>query len=349
MVALSVIGIAAIQTNTLKAQIVVSQADMPVAGNKFVVVNDSNDASLSPSPMGPSVTWNYSGIGTTTVDTIKCVLPGSTIYGAFFPAANIALTYSLPGGLQDAFANSSAGAFSVNGVVEDFNSNTVILQFKPVAEKLFAFPMNYLSAWRSLYTYKFQVPITNPTYDSMRIKSFVFDTSTVDSWGNCTTPFGTYGVLRVMEVQRTLDSLSFQNTTTKIWKDSGRFVQADTMYQYLANGLGFPLLTMHMRGGKVMVASWLKGNGTGINEVTDNAGSLVYPNPAQTELNIKLASCEDGYVNIIDITGRQISSTKFSDKLANINTSHFANGMYFYQVFDKSSNLIDRGKFSVVK
>jgi hypothetical protein len=349
IVALSLVGLAAIQTNGLKAQIALSMADMPANGDKFVVINDSNDNTLSPSPMGASVTWNYSAIKTTTVDTLNCVLPGSTPYAGFFPASNIAIKYSLPGGPQYAYVNSAAGALNLWGIEEPILLTHVSIQFKPQPQKLYSFPENFNSAWNGMYTYRFQIHDTSSTYDSIRQLSFVQYHDTIDSWGNCTTPFGTYGVLRDQTIQRTLDSTFGQLRSDSSWHFLFRGFSGDTSYSWTANGLGFTLLSMHMKNGKVHYASWLKGNGTGINEVTDNAGSLVYPNPAQIVLNIKLATCQTGFVKIMDVTGREVSTSQFTDKMASINTSRFANGIYFYQVFDKSSNLIDRGKFSVAK
>ncbi len=114
-------------------------------------------------------------------------------------------------------------------------------------------------------------------------------------------------------------------------------------------GSAIPFLPYTCKNGSVHYASWLKSVNAGIDEITDKAGSLVYPNPANTVLNIKLVSCQNGTVSVMDMTGRQISTTAFSNQLANINTSALTNGMYFYRIADKTGNFIDAGKFTVVK
>ncbi len=345
-------GLSAFQTNALKAQILVSQADMPVSGNKFIVVNDSNAKITLPLPSGTNVVWPYDTLGTpsweTTVDTVKCVLPGATPYAGFFPSSTAALEFSLPG-LEYAYVNSTSGAFSVNGVEEMLLSNHAVIQFKPVSEKLYAFPMNYTSTWASRYIYRTQVPDTSAMYDTIRIMSFNGDTNLVDSYGNLTTPYGTKSTLRVWQVQRTLDSVFGHSRSLHTWNYLFSSFSSDTSYTWIANGLGYPMLSMKIQKGKVHLARWIKAASTGINEVADKSGSLVYPNPASTALNIKLASCENGVVKIMDITGREISSSQFSNKLAVVNTSHLVNGVYFYQVFDKTNTLVDTGKFSVAK
>jgi hypothetical protein len=108
---------------------------------------------------------------------------------------------------------------------------------------------------------------------------------------------------------------------------------------------------MKISKGKVMVASWLDSTNVdaGIAQITDKAGSLVYPNPANNILNIKLASCQTGSVAIMEVTGREISTSEFTNQLATINTSALSAGIYFYRITDRTGNYIDAGKFTVVR
>ncbi len=285
-----------------------------------------------------------------TIDTIKCTTK-TGIYAGLFPAATSEITYSI-GGLKDAYINNASNELQVYGAVEMFNLFPVPVVFRPLAEELYKYTMTYELSWSGGYTYRVQIPDTTTGYDSLRVQSFVFYHDTVDSYGMCTTPYGTRSVLRIQIIQRSIDSVYRQSDTLpRPWRYIGRQQSADTSYNWISDSLGYPMLSMQVKKGKVTVASWLKktNTGVGIDEITDKAGSLVYPNPASTELNIKLASCENGYVQVMDMTGRIVSTTQFSNKLANVSTSGFANGIYLYQVFDKTSNLVDRGKFSIAK
>jgi hypothetical protein len=51
---------------------------------------------------------------------------------------------------------------------------------------------------------------------------------------------------------------------------------------------------------------------------------------------------------VYDIAGRQIGQTEMKNGMAILNTSSFASGIYFYHVTDKSGNILDNGKFSVL-
>jgi len=345
LLASCLLGIAA-----LKAQVTLNSTDFPAVGYKFVVVNDSN-TTYKQGAAGISVNWDFSYLADTisTVDTIKCVSPSATGYAALYPGANVALEYSI-GNLEDAFLDNASGSMMLYGVVENINAHPVPLVYRPNAQELYSFPTNYTSTWGTNFGYRLQIPFHDSVFDSIRVMSFVRDTNYIDAYGNCTTPFGTYGTLRRWEVQLTLDSTFLYDTVSSKWVYLRRSLAADTSYAWIANGLGYPLLSMQIKGGHAKVASWLKKTSTtGIEEITDNAGSLVYPNPANNVLNIKLASCQNGSVIIMDMTGRQILTTEFSNKLANINTSVLPAGMYFYRVADKTGNFIDAGKFTVVR
>ncbi len=334
----------------LNAQITASTSDFPAVGDKFVVVNDSN-AAVVPTPSGPGVTWNYSSLTSSTIDTIKCVSPSSTTFAGFYPAANVALEYSI-GNLLDAYVNNASSELQLYGEVENINAHPYPVVYRPSSQELYKFTLTYLEGWSGNYAYRIQIPVNDSIFDSLRIQSLVGYNDTVDSYGVCTTPYGTKNVLRHRNITHTLDSTFVRDTVTGKWVyvPHSRTLNGDTTYSWIADSLGYPMLTMNMKNGAVKVASWLKNTSvTGIEQITYNAGSLVYPNPANTVLNIKLASAENGSVVIMDITGRQISTTDFSNKLANINTSALANGLYFYRISDKTGNFIDAGKFTVVK
>jgi hypothetical protein len=76
---------------------------------------------------------------------------------------------------------------------------------------------------------------------------------------------------------------------------------------------------------------------------------LAYPNPASTEITFKISSGENQFIRISDITGRELSSSLIYNNQVQINVSAYASGIYIYEVFDKSGNAVNRGKFSVVK
>jgi hypothetical protein len=344
-------GITAFQPEKLKAQITALATDFPKIGGVYVVANDSTTQSYSPSPMGANVVWNYDTLSITTIDTLKGINPAGPDT-VFYPNASLELTYSI-GALKSAFLTNTFNELELWGVLELVNAHQYPVVYRPSSQELYEYPLAYKDSWKGGYAYRIQGPDSAIGYDSLRINYYADYKDTVDSWGKCTTPFGTKNVLRHRQTELTLDSAFRQSDTVPHpWRyiNHSSTVTRDTTYTWIADSLGYPMLTM-TKNGTVKVASWLKKTNIydGINAVTDKAGSLVYPNPASTQLNIRLASCETGYVVIMDITGRQISTTEFNSKYANINTATLSNGMYFYRITDKMGNYIDAGKFTVMK
>lgn len=334
--------------SALKSQIVVTQADFPATGNVFAEANDSTINTYTPGASGASVTWNYSTLKDTAIDTIKCIAK-TGIFAVLFPAATSEITYSM-GNLLEAFINNGVAALNVYGGVELYNAHPLPIVYRPGVDSLYLSPTNYLSKWQSRYAYRLQIPFADSVYDSLRIQNFIIDSDYVDGFGTCITPYGTKSVLRRQQREFTLDSTYKRDTVTSTWNFIRSSRALDTSYDWVAKGLGYPMLSMKIKNGRSTVASWLKNtNATGIDEITDKSSSLVYPNPANTVLNIRLASCPNGIITVIDMTGREISITAFSNQLANINTSALPGGMYFYRITDKTGNFIDAGKFTVIK
>jgi hypothetical protein len=91
---------------------------------------------------------------------------------------------------------------------------------------------------------------------------------------------------------------------------------------------------------------------SGIPTVISNAivnKVLVYPNPSSSKVTFKMSSGENKYLRVSDITGRQFLNVPVYNNLAQINVSAYSSGIYVYEILDKSGNITDRGKFSVIK
>ncbi|MDR1113455.1 MAG: T9SS type A sorting domain-containing protein, partial [Bacteroidales bacterium] len=87
---------------------------------------------------------------------------------------------------------------------------------------------------------------------------------------------------------------------------------------------------------------------TGINEQPSNLANLsIYPNPAQTELNLDLTQLTATYATatVYDITGRAIATQQvISGQINMIDISNLTSGMHFITVSEAGHN-IWRGKF----
>jgi hypothetical protein len=88
----------------------------------------------------------------------------------------------------------------------------------------------------------------------------------------------------------------------------------------------------------------------GINEPADFSDKVkIFPNPAKDNLSIFAKIEEADNVQVVDVTGKLAGVYKIQNYSANINTSVFAGGIYFYEIRDKINKILTNGKFSVVE
>ncbi len=94
--------------------------------------------------------------------------------------------------------------------------------------------------------------------------------------------------------------------------------------------------------------AWSGYNST--NEINGIVNSVtVFPNPATNYISIS-SSIDVSTIEINDITGRLIGSYSMkNNNRATIQTTDFSPGIYIYSIFDQQKEVINRGKFEIVK
>lgn len=74
----------------------------------------------------------------------------------------------------------------------------------------------------------------------------------------------------------------------------------------------------------------------------------VYPNPARHHLQVALArSLQNGTLVVYNALGQQVTNTALNNIQNQVNISHLADGIYFYQVYE-DQQLISGGQFEVI-
>jgi len=87
---------------------------------------------------------------------------------------------------------------------------------------------------------------------------------------------------------------------------------------------------------------------TSVNDIEmSDTNVQIYPNPASDNLTIEIfSSSEKKELTIYNTLGEKILSESFSGQNHSVNVSAFANGIYFYEVWEKL-NLIAKGKIMI--
>jgi hypothetical protein len=89
---------------------------------------------------------------------------------------------------------------------------------------------------------------------------------------------------------------------------------------------------------------------TSIDKIADDIVFNLYPNPASSVLNIETDQQLFGTsIQVLDVSGKVISTQIIDNNRTIFNVSNFANGNYFFRVVNKQNEIVVNGKFAVTK
>ena len=314
--------IALVFSTALTAQITITSADMPNAGDSVLisVANsiDTNDINLT----GANFTWDYSTLIPTfqryenfdsplTFPTPFNLIfnPFNTTYGN---ENNILTSLPIPGVTLDMaydFLKESSSKFRQIGA--GYTINGAPLPFLYTSDDvIYNFPMDYLDT--DSCDYKFALPIPTIGYygqDGHRV-------NVVDGWGTLITPFGTFNTLRVKSTISAVDTLALDIL------GFGSDIPRPTRYEFkwLANGMQIPVLKVDATDvlGTITINN-VEYQDTllpGVPQLsiadysTEDFNSLVYPNPIvdNAVFQYTLKGKSQVKIRVTDIVGKTIST-----------------------------------------
>lgn len=337
-----------------QAQITVTSADVaPI----YTVLKEARDTTptVLPGGTGSNQTWNFSALANQGLDTLTFTLPQFTPYASTFPSSNLAIIRRSQGVDSYNYANLSSSSLDVVGSAADpfSTGNNIAIQL-PNPETITVFPSTMNTSFNDQAGGTFQFyfgvdPGIGFTIDSVRVHTRIQKNAVVDAWGSCTTPLGTYNVIRQNTMRTQWDTidiyaLGFWQNEFITQEDSAR------TYTYWTNGLGFPVveLTDDQNLGVITRATWTQSQPSqnGIAE-TVNAGSVrLYPNPASDVLFIDTDNAA-ALVELYSADGRLAASETLTGIHNRIGTENLSAGLYVFQVKDRSGKVIERGKFNI--
>jgi len=328
---------------------------MPAVGTTFVTAYDTTATAvsvLSPGVKGANVIWNFASLHTSYRDTSVFVAPSSTPYAASFAGANLAdSVFGTPG---YNYLNSSSSILSIVGSEQNAQGYMVAVVFNtPITE--LNLPAHYGDIDGGSVVAKVPpVAVTYPGFDSAKGVIYVTYADTIDAYGTIATPlYSSYNTLRQKHYELDIDTLFVHSTSGNTWQYLSLIPPTKTKvyeYRWYANNLGSMAAMMQMdtTNKKPTSFQWYNGLPDGVNEISQAHNTIAYPNPATSQINFRYSAQNAQNIFVYDITGRQIGQTEIMNGMATLNTTSLSSGMYFYHVTDKSGNVLDNGKFSVL-
>jgi hypothetical protein len=269
------------------AQITIASADLPSAGNSFLLSTADTLLALDPEPTGENYTWDFSFLEPVAQSTENWVSPLETdiLYFFLFGSSNVAQSVFLPEipGLEltDAynFYQKNSSKFAQSGLAGKFTGLPIVIPFEN-EDRIFSLPLNYGDSETDESAFEFEVPtVANLREERSR-------SNTVDGWGTLITPFGSFDVLRHKSVVDIRDTIS---------GSLGNFsVERRTIeYRWLGNGTGLPLLQIDAQEitgmsfvSRIAYQDSLRVEPLGINATLFQQSDL-FPNPAQTAVTLR--------------------------------------------------------------
>lgn len=192
------------------AQITITRANMPVAGEQFIFSTTNDQIDIKPT--GANHNWDFSKLQPGLNDTFIFKRPAdiSMLY-AFAFTGSVALKQpgGLGGGQGDAyqFFKASSTTYSQVGLGINVIASDLPIKYND-EDEVYNFPLNFRRKDSSTFAGKQDIPgIGKIVIKGIRITE-------VDGWGTITTPYKTYNCLRVRSFVREIDSLAGQGFMT---------------------------------------------------------------------------------------------------------------------------------------
>jgi hypothetical protein len=329
----SVYLIAAIFTFHISvAQITINRNDMPGLGDTLRITN-TNASAINLLQTGPDYTWDFSSLsgGAQEILDYKNIL--QTPYFLFFP--NI-FTFGIktpdigfgPFSFTDMynFFLIDNNQFSYSGIGLKFQGNPFGASYSK-NDRIYNFPLRYNDVDSNTFSFTVDLPGIG------KYKSSGYRKTTVDGWGEITTPYGTFNCLRLNAYINSIDSI-----TVSVFGFNYSFgiPSEKREYQWLAKGLKAPVLSVEGRilfGNFTITKAYFRGIPINIPTNTPSRNTTAswnaFPNPGKQGWNFDLdPSWSGGKFILFDMQGRQLKEITISGTRMVIDIQGAQTGIY---------------------
>lgn len=322
------------------AQITITNADLPGAGDIFIYDLSNDLLSEDFSMTGAGYTWNYSSAQSSNVDTLSVVSVGSTpvAYQYYFnnqwTQPDHYSDYAQPGQDIDAM-----GQVTITDRFDYFGINTNSLEMKGFGAKvngvpasvkydtidqIYPFPMTFgMNTHNSVGYYLASVPNMG-TYGQ-----WIRREVTVDGYGSLTTPNATYSnTLRVKTVLLQTDT---------VYVDQFMYGQTfdrpeEIIYEWFTNTEKMPVMKVVLRNGQPTEAKYLLEITSGTDELFSDGLSLLTLDENGIYQVVGVLTNSD--VVIYDVNGKCLGHSSQN----NIDLRDATPGLYFIIVRNEASS-----------
>lgn len=344
--------------NAQAQQITITRSDFGDIGDFAVNAYDTVYAGLTTGNAGSNETWDLDTVQNHYMDTIYFKNPAATPYASSFPSANIATFNSLDSSYFFLNANSNSVSAVGSVLANPVTGTPAILPFNPSVTQI-TFPSNLGTAFNvsnatGQTTVYYHDTYAGTTFDSIRGTTIINRASIIDGWGTTHTPVGSFNTLRQKINETTSISVEIYAVSPAFGWIPVPLGGTDTTiyYFYLGNGQNWPIAEIQTNNsGTITEAKYLANAANSVPELTasGNEDLVIYPNPSAGEFNVTKLNRKASVLKIFDVRGKETGIITIDNSFTNFSMSSYPDGIYLFQVLDKTGVMISTGKLAVQK
>lgn len=370
---------------TSMAQITITNASFPVAGDSLAYAIDDFPIGINPAtPPGGNQVWDFVALQKDTSLSVVFHPAGAGDQSVQFPGADLVTL-----GQGETYFNVTNSNFDVMGYAGGDPSGlglNVVAKFNPLVPERYA-PMNFFDIKQSTTDLNLAFPTDQPpldsifsglpvNIDSMRVRINTQRLGVVDGWGTATIPGGTYSVLREKRTEYTTTNIDVYielipgfgqwiDLSTLIGGGGGgggigNFIGTDTTvsYRFLSNTEKeeIAIATMANDLASVETIRFKNNASTPIIEPVEwFSGSIqAFPNPAVEWVRFDCTNLTPGEytLKIFNILGKQVWKKNYTlsgTTSFRIDLEDFKKGTYIYSLVDKNGNSVGTKRLVILK
>lgn len=333
-------GIALFSTS-LSAQIQVTNANLPHAGNMVWLSRASGAGIADPALTGTNYTWDYSTLQyqNQKLDSFLSVSATTFAYQLYFNniflypenKSTVALAgpdIGVPGGQVtitdvDNFFRLNSSEYVQTGFGATINSIPTSVRYDPNKDMdmLYKLPLNYGNGPDSSFS-SYNISVSNIYFGSKRHRKNV-----IDGWGTVITPFGSFNSLRIKSTSLVEDSINYNGLGSNLP------ARNEVEYKWVTQNHAEPVLSILKTNGNTTSVQYLDAQKfAGVQSVSDNKTFSIYPTLVSSELKINFSSPDKYLLQIYSVEGKLIREIKTTDIFLTINVNDLASGVYTLKV-----------------
>lgn len=357
-------------TVLLPAQIIITNATFPVAGDSLKTATDLAPTGIALTPSGGPQTWDFTSLNPSTrqVTVFQNASNGTSF--ASFPSAELV---TIRGIGAETYYDVSASAFSILGLTGSGLGGGLLdgiaLKYAPPLPERRA-PLAFFDIYQSTSDASIAISsaaIPSGILDSLGVPSGLFDSirlrihlqrlEVVDGFGTLAIPGGNYDVLREKRTDYTSTAIDVH--TFLGWVDVGTILGGqlpgfgtDTTYtnQFLSNTAKEPIAIITLDATQSF-ATQVEYKDLGISSAVgpvlkEKNEVVVSPNPVTNEATFDLKNIPSGKYTLqfFDANGQNVFVKELTSNHETVSLQSLSSGLYIYHVVDGKNKIMTVGK-----